>query len=197
MKVFTILFVLFMLLLAPALLSFAIREVPLKSQGALVNRHKIYGDIVARQEFVSPKNGLSAIAVTIRNFNLMNKKDMTLSVFSDNKILRQATVNGANIPDGALVKFKFDSIFDSSGKRFTLTLSSPDSLSGEAFEMYFGEDNKTIAFSDYYKTSNKAELIGEIYKSFFARVFADRVFAGFYLALIFGTAFYLRVKKPI
>ena len=177
MKAFTILFVLFMLLLAPALLSFAIREVPLKSQGALVNRHKVYGDIVARQEFVSQKNYLSAIAVTIRNFNLMNKKDMTLSVFSDNKILRQTSVNGANIPDGALVKFKFDAIADSSGKKYILTLSSPGSASGEAFEMYYGGDNKTIAFSDYYKTANRLELIGEIYKSFLARFFADRVFA--------------------
>ena len=195
MKLFTALFVAFILLFAPALLSFGIREIPFRSQGSLVNRHKIYGDIVARQEFISHKNNLSAIAATIRNFNLLNKKDMSLSVISEGKVVRQVAVSGANIPDGALVKFKFDRISDSLGKEYTLTLSSPDSTSAEAFELYFGEDNKTIALSDYYQTSSKIELIGDIYKSFLVRFFAGRFFAGLYLIAIGSSVVYLRVGK--
>jgi len=195
MKIFTVIFVFFLLLLAPALLSLGIREIPLKSQGALVNRHKIYGDIVARQEFISQKNGLSAIAVTIRNFNLVNKKDITLTLVSEDKVVREAKLNGANIPDGAFVKFKFDSIPDSFGKRYLLYISSPNSTSAEAFEIYFGEDNKTVAFSDYYKISSKAALIRDIYKSFALKMFADRIFAVFYLALTVGSAFYLGRKR--
>lgn len=195
MKQFTVVFVLFILLLAPALLAFGLREIPFQGQGALTNRHKIYGDIVARQEFTSNKPNLSAIAVTIRNFNLINKKDMTLSVISDGKVIRQATVNGASIPDGALVKFKFDPISDSSGKKYILTMASLASTSAEAFELYFGEDNKSIALSDYYQASSKIELIGDIYKSFLMRFFADGVFAGFYLVVIGGSFVSLKVKR--
>jgi hypothetical protein len=192
MRVLTIIFVLFILLVAPALLTLGIKEVPRQDQGPLVNRQKLYGNINFTQGFVASENGLSAIAITVRNFNLQNKKDIILNVVSENRVVRQAVVNGANIPDGALVKFKFDPISDSSGKKYSLTFSSPNSVSADAFEIYFDEANQ-LALVDYYRITSRTELIKNIYQSFVSRFVADKIFAVFYLMLIMGLTIYLGI----
>lgn len=145
---FTILFLLF---IVPALLAMLIKMIPANDQPGYgqMGRVSVYGDRTFTQYFVSKKKNLTAVATTIKNPNLNNKKDINFNLYdSDNKLVRSVTLNGFNIGDGDFVKIIFSPIADSEFKKYYFTLSSSDAGEEEIIEIFLtGQTNEILEYS--------------------------------------------------
>src|SRR4030042_2914962 len=96
--------VLLVVFLVPFLLSLTIKYVPYGFQPPLYLPEKISSEKEFRQEVTAMMDGLTGIGLSIKNPNLRNKDDLTLSVFEKDILLRQVAVSGWIIPDGDLIK---------------------------------------------------------------------------------------------
>lgn len=197
LKVLLFLFLFFIFSL-PALLSFGLNFVPYSFQPPFLGSERLFDDAPLTQEFISPQDNLAAIGVSIRNFNLQSKGDVTLEVISDNNIVRRSVVKGEKVKDGDMVIFKFDKIKDSSGKNFLFRLSTLGVDKQKAFEVYttggkqdFAGDlkvgeyvvEKPISFLLYFAPESRFSLIRDIYTSWILRFSQDLPFTVFYLSL--------------
>lgn len=126
MKKFLIIFLIIFFTL-PGMLGFLIKDIPAFSQNSLDGTEKIYSGRKVSQEFRSDKNNLSIIGVSIKNPNLRDKNNLDMQIYSNGSLVKTVTINGANIGDGAFIKFKFDPIIDSKDKSYLITFLSPDS----------------------------------------------------------------------
>lgn len=178
--------VILLLFLMPGLLALFIKYLPLNQQPGTDRSEKIYGEIVLEQTITALENNLDAIAVSLRNFNLLNKKMLRMILFFGNHSeVRRAEVNGANINDGDLVRFSFNPISDSLSKSYLIEFSAPDSLESEAIQVFYTKDNK-VAYQDFYKPVSKVGFVLDIYTDFIRRFVSDKGFFVFYILLIAG-----------
>ncbi|BCX14743.1 MAG: hypothetical protein KatS3mg088_426 [Patescibacteria group bacterium] len=199
--------------LTPFVFSLFLKRIPYQFQPPFLGSEKLYSNVVFSQHFVSPKENLSAIGLSIRNFNLQSKGDIFLEVFLDGRKIRESVVKSGSIKDGDLVIFTFEKIPDSFGKNFVFKLRAPDTDKAKAYEVYttnmpqsFVSDfyindslmDKTISFMIYTAPQNRLVLAIEIYKYWFSRLYKDTVFFYFYSSLILvliGLAAYFYKKE--
>ena len=107
--VFTTLFICTILIIIPISLSFLIKIIPNDTQPSLEGTEKIYGEKRLLQSFISLRDNLSGIGVSIKNPSLANKQDLKMEIFDGSgKILRSVKLNGRNIGDGNYVKIMFE-----------------------------------------------------------------------------------------
>jgi hypothetical protein len=205
LKVLLFLFLFFILSL-PALLSFGLNFVPYSFQPPFLGSERLFDDAPLTQEFISPQDNLAAIGVSIRNFNLQSKGDVTLEVILDKNVIRRSVVNRERIKDGDMVIFKFDKIEDSSGKNFVFRLSTLGVDKQKAFEVYTTADKqdfagdlkvgeyvveKPISFLLYFAPESRLSLIRDIYTSWILRFSQDPSF--FYSFAAFISIFFLGI----
>lgn len=191
--------VLFLVLLAPAFLTLGIRYIPNADQPPLEKTQAIYWTHSISQSFISQKPRLTGIAMSIKNPNLENDKDIQLELYEDDILVRSSVINGKNIGDGAFVKFLFDEISDSLNKEYVFILSAPTAREEFALEPFYtqekpdwareltfdeGEVEASLSFVTFHRPESRVGLINEIYQDWFNRFYADKVFFFFYSGLL-------------
>lgn len=131
--------ILFIIFVVPGIMALTVKMIPASDQpGYDYNRRlSIYGIRLLSQKFVSTENNLTAVATSIRNPNLKNKKEVILNLYdSTGNLIRTSVLNGLNIEDGDFMKFVFAPIADSEDKEYSFTLSSPLAGEGETIEVF-------------------------------------------------------------
>lgn len=189
--VVTILFVFFIIIILPLVLTFLIRIIPGGIQPSLVNTKKIYGQLDYHQEFISPENNLGGIGVSIKNPNFANKKAVLFNLYKGQEIIRKVILNGQNIADGKFVKILFDPIKDSKDQGFTWSISSPDSTFEDATEIFLTDRKPTwsrdlkinneiseqgFSYVTLHRAVSPTEVLVRVIKEWIYKVQADRLF---------------------
>lgn len=149
---FTTTSILLLLFVIPAFLAASINMTPANDQPGYDSnvRLSIYGERQITQTFISRQKNLMAIATSIKNPNLKNKKDITLNLYDESEnLIRSSVLNGFNIGDGDFMKFIFGEIKDSKDVKYSFTLSSPASGPGEILEVFIIEPNEDILEYSY------------------------------------------------
>lgn len=148
-------------------------------------RLPVYGEKQISQVFKSKEKNLVAIATSIRNPNLNNKREISLDLYDENhNLIRTSVLNGKNIEDGDFVKFIFPVITNSSNKKYTFTLSSPSAGPEETIEIFtidpteyilnYSYENEDysggIPMVTFHKPDSKWEIVKRVYSNLFSRL---------------------------
>ncbi len=197
-------FVLLMVLILPLSLTLLIKIIPGGIQPSLGNTEKIYGVISLSQAFISPKDNLTGIGVSIKNPNFANKKKTTVSIYDDgNRLIRTIILNGQNIADGKFVKILFDPIKDSRNKKFVWLVSSPESNFDDALQIFLTDNrpqwsldlqvnNKTseqvLSYVTLHRPSNSTEVLVEVMSGWVEKIKGDNIFFLMYFIVILSLA---------
>ena len=185
-SIFTIIIILAMLFLAPVVMASLIKMIPANDQPGYgqMGRVSVYGDRYFTQFFVSKNKNLTAVATTIKNPNLHNKKDINFNLYDmENKLVRSVTLNGFNIGDGDFVKIIFDPIVDSVNKKYYLTLASPSAGDEEIIEIFLtAKTDEILEYSydgeikpggapivTFHKPESRLETIKLVYQNLFSK----------------------------
>lgn len=204
---FSIIFTFILVFIIPAVLSFGIKYIPSGTQPSLGNTKKIYGEIVLSQAFISGKDNLSGIGVSIKNPNFANKKEAIVNIYdSEEKVIRTVVLNGQNIADGKFVKIIFEPIAGSKDKKFSWAMSSPESIFEDALEIFLTKDppswsldsEDVLSYVTLHKVTNPLEVLGIIFSGFINNLVKDTTFFIVYTLLLFsllGSLIYLKLKK--
>lgn len=217
---FTTITIIFISLILPGILSFGIRNIPQNNQPSLDRTQKLYGDLIISQVFISTTDNFSGIGVSIKNPNLLNKKDVILSIHDrDGNLLRVISLNGANIADGKFVKFRFAPIEISENRQFLFTLTAPTTTQDEAdgnraLEVFLTNQQPANAFDltiedkvilgtsisyvAFYKPPYPTYVLEIIYSKWIKNFTQDTLFFVIYMALIFTLSGFLlyQLSKP-
>lgn len=204
---FTVFLSIFLVILLPMFLSFGIRFVPDRFQPSLGVTQKVYDDVEVSQRFIASEDNLSTLGMSIKNPNLVNKKEIRLSIYDqDENLVRESVLSGMNIEDGKFVKFKFDPIYDSRNKEYRFVLSALSTQKHEALEVFLTSDNLpgveksyidleeseySTSFVPFYKPKNFFEVGLNIYSQWIGKFLKDTAFAFGYLALVVSMTIFI------
>lgn len=214
---FTIIFVFIIAMVIPFGLTFAIRHLPGDIQPSLTNTEKIYDKVSLSQSFISPKDNLEGIGVSIKNPNFANKNDATIGIYDESSnLIKTVVLNGKNIADGKFVKIFFDPIKDSLNKRFTWSISSPESKYEDALEIFLTDKKPiwsmglkvgdkevvdSLSYITLHKPNSKVEVLTIVISGWISRFTEDRAFFISYvvllLVLIGGLLYFPNLNKII
>lgn len=188
---------LFLILFAPGILSMGIKLVPDGFQPSLGNTIKIFGTTTATQPLTAVEDNFSGIGVSIKNPNLSNKKDINLSLYQGDILVREVVLNGKSIADGNFVKFIFDPIEGSKGQNYDAVFSAVTADNGESLEIFLtqnaprqpviaGKEKRVDALSEvtFYRPSSSISLMIDIYKEWLRKFTADTTFFIFYCTIL-------------
>jgi len=153
----TILFVLAVLFVVPAILAALIPMIPAADQPGFghMGRVSVYGERTFTQYFVSKNKNLVSVATTIKNPNLNNKKEIFFKLYDESgNLLRSNVLNGFNLSDGDFVKIIFDVIPDSMNKKYYFTLASPSAGEEEIIEIFLTDETDAILSYVYDEVSH-------------------------------------------
>lgn len=182
-------FVLFLIFILPAILLVPVKMTPFNNQPGYSRdeRRSIYNGHTISQEFTAQTDNLMAIALSIGNPNLKNKKAVNLKLYDEGgNLLRTSVLNGLNIEDGDYIKFIFPVIPDSKGKLYEFVIDSPDAGPEEVLyvfptvsvpswvgRMAYRDEkyNGGLSFVTYSQVTSKLGLIKEVYGDWIGRVF--------------------------
>lgn len=193
-------FIFVLLIVIPISLTFAIKIIPGGVQPPLGNTKKVYGDFTLSQVFISPRDNLTGIGVSIKNPNFANKKNAFVKISDDSKkVVREVTLNGQNIADGKFVKILFEPIPNAKDKKFVWSISSTDSTFDDALEIFLTNKQPTwskefkvndkvepdgLSYVTLHKPLNSTEVLNTVIGGWIYKITQDRIFAVFYLLLI-------------
>lgn len=180
-------------ILLPVILSIGISLIPGNTQPSLTTTERIYNDAIIDQVFNASRDNLSGIGLSIKNPNYQNKKDVTVSLYHSGEYIRSKTVNGASIADGDYVKFIFDPVHNSNGKRYNFTVSASQADVSEALEVFYS-DKPNLSFVTLYRPTSIISLNTEIYGNLLANLVSDTGFFIFWISgvvIILGSIFYI------
>lgn len=200
--------IILLVFILPGLLSLGIRFEQFGHQPSLDRVENIDANNSISQDFISPQNRLTGIALSLKNPLFRNKKDIILTLYNfGNQPIRTATLNGAHIQDGGLVKFMFDPINDSEGKNYLYILSASQVDPKDSLQVFYtvnkqswvndvkfnGEDvtGYAVSFAPLYKQASTLALATNIYSGWFGRLMMDTVFLIAYLIILASLSGYL------
>lgn len=208
--ILTISFVIFSIIFVPAILVFGIRFIPSGIQPSLKTTQGIYKDIKLSQSFMSEEDNLSGIGVSIKNPQLINKKNIYIKLLDkNNNLLREVTLNGKNIADGEFVKITFDPIKDSKNRKFIWVTEAPDASKDDSLEIFLtdrkGEwsleykvndeiSDMSLSYVTLHKPDSKLQILKIILLGFSSNLKDDLPFLISYLTLL-AILLFLVVKK--
>lgn len=195
----------------PAIFTLFMKDTPNNFQPSLQSTQAIYKDIAISQSFISEKDNLSGIGMSIKNPYFRNKKDVILKVYDEgHNHQRTIVINGINIADGSLLKFKFDPVKNSANKQFSFELLAPNvDNQGESSEvfltytipswsrgLYINNDltEGSISFFTLHRSANPIQSMFDMYKNWFYKLTKDPVFSIVYFAIVIGLIISLRTK---
>lgn len=202
----TTVFVFFLVSILPIALSFGVKFIPGGIQPSLNDTKKIYGQFTYYQSFVSPKDYLTGIGVSIKNPNFANKKNVFVSLYDGDNIIRKVILNGQNIADGKFVKLFFEPITDSLNKKFTWSIAAPDAAFDDALEVFltdrkplwsgeFRVNNEisegSLSYVTLHKPKDSLEVLRLILSELALKLKADFVFFAIYGVLLLCVILYV------
>ncbi|MDI6785142.1 MAG: hypothetical protein QMD92_00375 [bacterium] len=184
---FTSISIMFLLFIIPGLMAGLIDMIPAGDQPgySVDSRASIYRDRYFTQYFISKDKNLTAVATSIKNPNLKNKKNIIFNLYDDKNVLtRTTTLNGMNIEDGSFIKIIFEKIPDSKNKKYHFTLSSPDAGEEETIEVFLtGPTNEILNYIydevnkpggtpmvTFHKPDSSPETIKLVYINWFSKL---------------------------
>lgn len=131
-----------------------------QTQDGQRNEVWIYRDHGVKFPIVPNNDGLNTIKVFIKNPYLRNKDPFEFSLLDKNEnIVRKILINGSNIGDGDLVRFQFEPIIDSAGKKYIIQLLASNSEISQSV-------GTTASFEAYYKPQNKLKILMDVAREF-------------------------------
>lgn len=157
---------------------------------------EIYGSTIAGQSFIATDNKLTRIDVMLATYARENTEDVIfkLSEIDSAEQIVNITVDAEKIQDNTYHSFQFDPIPQSNGKAYIFTISSPESLPGNAITIWY---NTTNAYNNGTAIVNENSLEGDVrfvtyhtYSlshfpiSFLKKCMMDGLFFVFYVVLI-------------
>lgn len=189
-SIFTVNIILFLLFIVPVIMASLIKMVPSSDQPGYgsMGRVSVYGDRFFTQVFISKQKNLTAIATTIKNPNLNNKKDINFNLYDESSnLIRTIVLNGFNIGDGDFVKIVFDMVPDSENKKYYFTLSSPNAGEEEIVELFLtGPTDSILEYTydeeshpggapivTYHKPDSRLETIKSVYSNLFSKLWTN------------------------
>jgi len=166
--------------------------------------YQIYEDRKIGQTFIANKDNLNIIILDLKNAALKNQQPIYfhLEEAKTARSLKEIEISGLNVGDPSSVRFQFDPILDSAGKKYHFYLDSPTSTKEDAIEVYYSSQNLysegeividdqefvgELRFTSYYYPGSKTTVIREMIKDFSMRLLADKSFVIVYLFLLFLT----------
>lgn len=207
LAVFTIILVFLLIIVTPILLTFGIKYLPGQIQPSLGSTQKIYGNQTIFQSFMSPKDNLAGIGVSLKNPNLENKEDVVVNIYDDNRnLIRSATLNGKTIDDGKFVKFLFEPIQYSKDQKFVWSISAKNAPLEKALEVFLTKENPSwildlrindkssdedLSFVTLHKVSSWKEIIILVYSNLASKLTSDLPFFVIYTLLLISLMIYL------
>jgi hypothetical protein len=94
---------------------------------------EITKDVILKQTFTASYKGMLEIKILTANFARNNTCTVKLQLFDENNaLLNETEVNAAELPNNEYYIYSFDKIDNSEGQLYTLVVSSPDGVSGNA-----------------------------------------------------------------
>lgn len=188
------------LIVLPVCLSLGIQNIPNNFQSSLSKTINIDSASTIKQFFVSPENRLNGLGMSIKNPNYANKTDLVLQLYDENdNLVRTVAKSGSVITDGGFIKFIFEPIPNSRGRKYSFVLLALDSNPKEPFSIFVTKEqssqalgllvgqkprNEQISFVSYYKTNSIFATIYKIYYGFITKLMADPAFTIVYLSII-------------
>lgn len=168
------------------------------------NLYRLSGDKTIGQTFLANKDNLNIIILDLKNAALRNQQPIYfhLEEAKTARSLKEIEISGLNVGDPSSVRFQFDPILDSAGKKYHFYLDSPTSTKEDAIEVYYFPQNLysegemmvnnqklegELRFTSYYYPGSKTTVIREMIKDFSMRLLADKSFVIVYLFLLFLT----------
>lgn len=145
--------------------------------------------------FISPKEKLNSVILKMWNLSIDKNKPIYFKLLSDQKTIRQLTLNDVNINNGDMVRFAFPEITDSKNKRFTLILSAPDTKKDDVLGVYTNTSGNPV-ITTYHTLSSRLLLITNSYENLSTKIFADRAFVAIWF-LLFGSIIFVIKKLDI
>lgn len=205
---FTTIFILLLITYIPFGLTFGIKLIPVGIQPSLGDTERIYEQNTLSQSFISKKDNLAGIGVSIKNPNFANKKNALVSIYdSEKNLIRSITLNGQNIADGKFVKILFDPIKDSEGKIFTWSIESPTSNFDDALEIFLTQNkpewsldfkvgekltDKSLSYVTLHRPKTMTEVAAKVLSSWINRLTADTsFFISYFLVISILVSFFL------
>lgn len=200
-----VIFVLLTAMLAIFLFSvFGIRKRIDITQTSGDDLYRLSSDKTVGQTFLANKDNLNIIILDLKNAALRNQQPIYFHLEEAKTALslREIEISGLNVGDPSSVRFQFDPILDSAGKKYYFYLNSPTSTKEDTIEVYHssqdlysgGEmmvnDQKfegELRFTSYYYPGSKTTTAREMVKDFRARLLVDKSFLIAYLVLLFLT----------
>lgn len=189
----TIISVLFLVFVVPAILSVGLKMIPENVQPGYSPdiRLSIYKDRDFTQKFVSGASNLTAVGLSIRNPNLKNKAEVIFNLFDKSgTLIRNVNISGMNLEDGSFTKFVFPPILDSKGGEYSFTLSSPNAGPEETIEVFIIEKDDKSGITEYSymgetqiggtpivlysKPVSKLKTVTEVYSNWLSRLLSHR-----------------------
>lgn len=205
--IFTISFIVLLIFILPLGLIFAIKYIPTDFQPPLKDTKKIYGNFVYYQSFISEKDNLAAIGVSLKNPRFANKNYTFFDLYNgENKVIRKVSLKGENIADGKFVKILFDPVEDSLNKKFTWSIYSPDSTNGDALEVFLTDkkpvwsmefkvneevSQDSLSYVPLHKITNPTIILRQVISDWIFKLTSNKEFFVIYLGLILSLFVYL------
>ncbi len=190
--IFAISFVIFLIVILPIALTFAVRNIPGDVQPSLKDTKKIYGQYTYYQSLISTRDNLAGIGVSLKNPRLANKHETIFNLYDQNNtLIRKITLKGENIADGQFVKILFEPIASSLNKKFTWSIASPDSSKDDGLEVFLTDkkpvwsqefmvnqklSEDSLSYVTLHKPSNATEVLRMVLVDFSTKVNGDRIF---------------------
>lgn len=198
--ILSLIFVFLMIVIIPLGLALLIKLIPGGVQPSLGNTEKIYGTVSLSQAFVSPKDNLTGIGVSIKNPNFANKKRATVNIYdNENKLIRTVVLNGSNIADGKFVKILFEPVVDSKDKKFIWSIISAESNFDDALQVFLTDkrpgwslslfvnnelSQQSLSYVTLHGRSYPAEVLVMVINEWVNKIKGDKIFSLTYIGVI-------------
>jgi len=99
---------------------------------------EIYGDSVVGQSFIATEDNFSRVDILFTTYERINTKNVIFSLKDDSSSIElfKIEMNASEIHDNKYYSIIFDPILNSKNKRYMFTISSPESIPGNAVSVY-------------------------------------------------------------
>ncbi len=126
-------------------------------------------------------DNISNVYIKLKNINLVNQDPFTFSLTKDNQTLRELKLNGYNVGDDNMVRFKFEPLTQVASSNLAINLKSETVASASALYRSFNPEH-TLVYKIYYQDS-LINTLKEIVGGYLHLFIIDPVFTIFYIAL--------------
>jgi len=137
-----------------------------------------------KQSFVANHDFVNIIILYFKNPGLANQEEFNFKLKGeDGQVLVEKEFSGFNIGDPGEIRFQFEPLIGTKGKKLSFELMAQSSA--ESLISIGTDSERGLSYSVYYRTTNKKMALVELFSGFFKRLLEDKFFLVIWLLLIF------------